>query len=126
MPTQTQPPVAWTEIPVRDLDAASAFYAGVTGQPVTRMQMGPNETAVLGGHDGAGGGHLYVGQPAQAGQGATVHLTCAGRLEEVMERVAGAGGTVVSPPVVIPSGRFAYALDPDGNSLGLFELGAQG
>jgi predicted enzyme related to lactoylglutathione lyase len=27
---------------------------------------------------------------------------------------------VVSPIVEIPAGRFAYCLDPDGNSIGLF------
>jgi predicted enzyme related to lactoylglutathione lyase len=37
-----------------------------------------------------------------------------------MERVTANGGQVVSPVVQIPSGRFAYCLDPDGNSFGLF------
>ena len=30
------------------------------------------------------------------------------------------GGEVVSPIITIPAGRFAYCLDPDGNSFGLF------
>ncbi len=116
-----QPPVAWTEIPVRDLDAGMAFYAAITGQALTKTQMGPNETAVLAGYDGAAGGHLYVGTPATPGQGPTVHLTCPGPLQATMDRVTAAGGTVVSPVIDIPAGRFAYALDPDGNSVGLFE-----
>jgi predicted enzyme related to lactoylglutathione lyase len=37
-----------------------------------------------------------------------------------MERVTANGGQVVSSVVQIPSGRFAYCLDPDGNSFGLF------
>ena len=119
-----QPPVAWTEIPVRDLEAGMAFYGAVTGNTLTKMEMGPNVTAILAGHDGAAGGHLYVGHPSEAGKGPTAHLTCAGAVEEAMERVKAAGGQVVSPVVDIPSGRFAYAIDPDGNSIGLFELKA--
>ena len=37
-----------------------------------------------------------------------------------MQRVTENGGTVVSPVIEIPAGRFAYCLDPDGNSIGLF------
>jgi predicted enzyme related to lactoylglutathione lyase len=38
-----------------------------------------------------------------------------------MERVKDAGGQVVSPPITIPPGRFFYAVDPFGNSIGFFE-----
>ncbi len=37
-----------------------------------------------------------------------------------MARVFDSGGEVVSPVIDIPAGRFAYCLDPDGNSFGLF------
>ena len=39
---------------------------------------------------------------------------------EYADRVWEAGGKVVSDPISIPDGRFAYTLDPDGNSFGLF------
>ena len=41
-------------------------------------------------------------------------------LEAAIERVTDNGGKVVSPVVEIPAGRFAYCLDPDGNSFGFF------
>jgi len=41
-----------------------------------------------------------------------------------MARCDDAGCKVVSPIVEIPPGRFAYARDLDGNSLGLFESAA--
>ena len=41
-------------------------------------------------------------------------------LEAVMDRVPAAGGEVVSPVIDIPAGRFFYATDPDGNSVGFF------
>ena len=44
-------------------------------------------------------------------------------LEEAKQRLVEAGGTVELDGVVIdiPAGRFFYATDPDGNSIGLFE-----
>ncbi len=42
-------------------------------------------------------------------------------LEAGMARCFDAGGQVVSPIIEIPPGRFAYAKDLDGNSIGLFE-----
>ena len=65
-------------------------------------------------------GHLYPGKPAPAGTGPTVHLAVAAPIEDGLKRVADHGGQVVSPVIDIPSGRFAYCLDPDGNSFGLF------
>ena len=37
-----------------------------------------------------------------------------------MARVSAAGGEVVSPAITIEAGRFAYCLDPDGNSFSIF------
>jgi predicted enzyme related to lactoylglutathione lyase len=113
----------WIEIPVRDLTAAMAFYGTVTGLGLTREQMGPNETAIFQAADFRSGvaGHLYEGKPAGDGTGPTVHLATEGKLEDAMRRVTGAGGAVVSPIIEIPAGRFFYATDPDGNSIGLFE-----
>ena len=113
---------AWTEIPVSDLDKAIAFYGTVTGAALDKQDMGPNVTAVFRTDPPmqGGGSHLYVGKPAAGGDGPTIHLAVAGPLEDAIARVERAGGTVVSPPIEIPAGRFAYAIDPDGNSIGLF------
>lgn len=111
----------WAEIPVTDLAKAKAFYGAVTGYAMIDQDMGPNRTAVFA-YTGDGGvaGHLYEGRPASAGTGPTVHLAVSGTTEEAMQRVRDAGGQVVSPVIDIPAGRFAYCLDPDGNSFGVF------
>ena len=57
---------------------------------------------------------------SQLHPGPTIHLAVAEPIEEAMERVTENGGKVVSPVIQIPAGRFAYCLDPDGNSFGLF------
>ena len=65
-------------------------------------------------------GHLYPGKPAAAGSGNTIHLRSPEPLEAALDRVRDSGGKVLSDIVTIPAGRFAYCLDPDGNSIGLF------
>ncbi len=111
--------VAWTEIPVSDLKKAVAFYNDVFDYGLKIDDSGPNPLAML---NGAGvSGHFYPGKPAGDGSGPTIHLNVPGRLEDTTARWKKAGGTVLTDPIEIPPGRFAYALDPDGNSIGLFE-----
>ena len=116
-----QPIVCWTEIPVTDLKKAVDFYSEVFGWKMEITPMGPNDAAVFNGVDDAAGGHLYPGTPAENGTGTTVHLTVPDSVDASAERVTQAGGTVIGPVVDIPAGRFQYAIDPDGNSIGLFE-----
>lgn len=120
-----QPLVVWTEIPVTDLRASADFYAQVFGWKMEITEMGADKVAIfnaLTDSDAmAVGGHLYPGTPAA---GATIHLALPGTLEDGASRCTAAGGTVMGPAIDIPQGRFQYAADPDGNSLGLFELKA--
>ena len=113
--------VVWAEIPVTDMEAAKAFYTEVFGFQVTMDDSGPNPQAILGGGPDVAGAHLYPGKPAGNGTGPTVHLAVPDKLEASMARCGKAGGTVLSDAIQIPPGRFAYALDLDGNSIGLFE-----
>lgn len=113
----------WIEIPVTDLRRAILFYETITGGSLKIQDMGGTEIAMFQVSDPVTGvaGNLYQGKPATPGQGPTIHLAAEGALEDAMSRVKKAGGQVVSDPHVIPAGRFAYCLDPDGNSIGLFE-----
>ena len=70
--------------------------------------------------DSSVAGHLYPGKPSKEGAGNTIHLATPAPLEDALERLKKGGGKVLSPIVTIPPGRFAYCLDPDGNSIGLF------
>ncbi|MGL4491088.1 MAG: VOC family protein [Rhizobiaceae bacterium] len=118
--------VVWFEIPVSSLEKAKQFYSTVTGYPMKDEEMGPNKMVFFG-YSGAENadasdaisGHLYEGKPAAKGTGGTIHLSVA-NVDEALKRVAPAGGEVVSDIIAIPAGRFAYCLDPDGNSIGLF------
>ncbi len=116
-----KPIVVWTEIPVTDLARSCDFYAEVFGWKMTITDGGPNEIATFDGDEQTVGGHLYPGKPAA---GATIHLMVPDSVEAAAGRCAAAGGTVVGPVVAIPPGRFQYATDPDGNSIGLFQPNA--
>jgi predicted enzyme related to lactoylglutathione lyase len=117
----TNPILVWSEVPVTDMDRAVGFYNRVFGWKMTvDTSSGPNPMAVFGGDMEAIGGHLYPGKPAN-GNGPTVHLAVPDKLEDAADRCWAAGGAIKGEPVEIPYGRFLYASDPDGNSIGLFE-----
>ena len=114
-----QPVVIWTETPVRDLDAAAAYYAAILKIDVTFREEGGRRVAAVA-TEGSVGTDLFV-DPA-AGQGAGVlHMTVTDGLENALARVPAHGGAVDSPIIDIPQGRFAYTRDPDGHRIGLFE-----
>lgn len=113
--------VVWCEIPVSDLEAGCAFYREVFGWEMTIIDMGPNQGANFNNSEEGVSGHLYPGAPAKDGTGPSIHLAVPDNLEAAIERCTKAGGKMFSEPITIPPGRFAYALDPDGNSIGLFE-----
>jgi len=112
--------MAWGEIPVTDMDRSVAFYNEVFGYQMEIDNSGPNPMAILGGSMNGAGAHLYPGKPAADG-GSTIHIAVDDTLEASIDRCWKAGGQVMSPAIDIPVGRFAYAKDPDGNSIGLFE-----
>jgi len=114
--------VVWFEIPVTDMKRAKAFYDAVFKTDLQEDNTGPNPMAVFPVADMKKGnsGHLYPGKPPSNGSGSTIHLATPAPLEDSLERLKKAGGKVVSDIATIPPGRFAYCLDPDGNSIGLF------
>ena len=116
----TKPVVVWSEIPVSDMKKAVAFYNATFDWQMTIDESGSNPMAILGGRMDDAGGHLYPGKPA-AGNGPTVHIVVPDRLEDAAIRCRKAGGEVIGEIIAIPPGRFVYAKDPDGNSIGLFE-----
>ena len=113
----------WFELPVSDMEKSIRFFNAVFQTELNKVEdMGPNPIAMFpyGVEDGVAG-HLYPGKPPARGTGPTIHLACPDTLEATVGRFASAGGEIVSEPVAIPSGRFVYGLDPDGNSIGMFQ-----
>ncbi|MEM0947601.1 MAG: VOC family protein [Pseudomonadota bacterium] len=122
-PDTASPVVVWTEIPVTDMERAVAFYDAVFGWQMKIDETGPNPMATFANSTAGVGGHLYPGVPASAA-GPTVHIAVPDRLEAAMDRCRNSGGILHGSIIPIPFGRFVYATDPDGNSIGLFEPAA--
>ena len=112
----------WSEIPATDVDRAIAFYNEVFDLEMKKDESGPNPMAMFPTKDPANGvaGHIYPGKPAADGAGPTVHFASPDKLENALQRVTKAGGKVLSEVITIPAGRFAYCLDTEGNSIGVF------
>ncbi|MEM7686170.1 MAG: VOC family protein [Pseudomonadota bacterium] len=117
----------WVEIPSSDVDQAVPYYEAVLMTKLEKTVMGPDTTFVFktATHPDGISGHVYPGKPAGDGSGPTIHLAAPGKLEDTLDRVRAAGGTVISDPIPFPFGRFAYTTDLDGNSIGLFEPASQ-
>ena len=124
MPASDHTLVVWSEIPVTDLAKAVTFYNKVFQWNSKVTEDPPNPMAVFDSNMETVGGHLYPGTPAKE-SGPTIHLMVPGTLEEAIDRCWDAGGRVLGEPIEIPAGRFAYATDLDGNSIGLFEPKAE-
>lgn len=115
-------PVVWTEIPVTDLAASSSFYEAVTGLTLIQSEFGGGPVAIFQAAEQSGVScNLFVGTPANSAAGPRLHLLCQGPLEQTLERVTAAGGTVLSPMIDIPEGRFAYCADLDGTMVAFFQ-----
>lgn len=117
----SNPIVVWSEVPVTDIDKSVEFYNAVFGWEMSVDASGPNPMAIFGNAMNTVGGHLYPGKPGGEA-GPTVHIAVQDKVEAAADRVRSAGGKVLSDPISIPPGRFVYAADPDGNSIGLFEV----
>ena len=119
-----QATTVWTEIPVKDIEAAISFYGEVFKWDLAKDESGPMPMANFTSDMNGCHGHLYPGAPAKDGSGPTIHLLVPDSLEAATDRLTAAGGKVVMGPVPIPVGRFTKCVDPDGNSIGLFEAKA--
>lgn len=117
----TMPVIVWSEIPVKDLSAAQKYYANVLKQKAELIEEGGREMVRVSSENSVGT-DLYVGETAKSDM--VLHFFVPGKLEDAMDRVTEFGGTVESPAINIPQGRFAYTRDPDGNRIGLFEVAA--
>lgn len=117
--------LVWCEIPVTDLKASAKFYSALFNAKIEPTEFGGGQIAFFP-HEGNtdSSGHIYEGKPAPKGTGSTVHLNAPDTLEATVARAFDAGGEIVGEPIGIPSGRFQYMLDLDGNSIGIFELAA--
>ncbi len=115
--------LVWCEIPVTNLDAAAKFYGAVYNTKLEPTDFGGGMMVFLPMENPEQvSGHVYEGKPAAKGTGSTVHLAAPDSMEATVKRAVDAGGEIVGDPVTIPTGKFQYLNDPDGNSISIFEF----
>lgn len=112
----------WVEIPARDLDRASAFYAKVLGEELRQMELAGHRYALFPSADRFNCGALAQGEGYEPGaQGPVVYLDGGPDLDAKLERVRNGGGTVLMPKTYlgVEAGFIALFLDTEGNKIGL-------
>jgi uncharacterized protein len=112
--------VVWFDIPVANLDRASAFYRGVLAVEVEIVSFEETSFAVIE-HDEGNGGCLIPNATAIAGHaGVLVYLNAEGRIRDALHRVEELGGRIVDPLHPIGEHGFrAIVLDSEGNRVAL-------
>lgn len=127
MPERTSHPhgtPSWVDLATTDIDGAVAFYEAVLGWeagPDQGPEAGHHRTFTVGGRAVAGGSPMAaaLGIPPVWSSYVTVD-----DVDATVERVTGAGGTVLAPPFdVLTSGRMATIADPGGAALSLWQPG---
>lgn len=114
--------VVWFEIPAGDFERATKFYETALGIVLRRETMAGAQLGVFPYQPpGVGGAVMHRPAHIPSESGVLVYLNCDGRLDEVMTRVAAAGGRLAGPKVDLPGdmGSFVHVLDTEGNRIGL-------
>lgn len=121
--------ISWFEIPVADFARAKTFYQKIFDTALEEVDMGTVRMGMFpaDAENGGVGGAICFGEgykPAGA-DGAKVYLNAGDDLNTVLNRVSGAGGSVVVPKTEIAPdmGNFAFFNDTEGNAVGLYSMG---
>lgn len=116
--------ISWFEIPATDLDRATKFYETILDTKLTAMDLpdikmrlftvADMQTGVSGAVVDSGGFH----KPS-ATDGPLIYLNANPDVQNVLDRVDAAGGTVLVPKTMISpeNGYMAVILDSEGNRI---------
>jgi len=109
-------PVVHFEIGCRDRQATGQFYATLFDWSVD--DVGPASFIKTGSAEGIGGHMSSLGhEPYHY----TMFYVAVEDLAASLRKAESLGGKTLVPPVPIPTGRFAWFTDPEGNVVGLLE-----
>ncbi|HBH37214.1 MAG TPA: lactoylglutathione lyase [Curvibacter sp.] len=122
-------PVGWFEIYVNDMTRAKAFYQGLLGVQLTRLESPDGDSslemwAFAMNQDGYGASGTLAKMPGMrpGGSGTLVYFSCADCAVEAA-RVAHYGGRLEQPKTSLgPYGYMALAVDTEGNRIGLHSM----
>ena len=121
--------ISWFEIPATDLERAQKFYEAIFGismipmdMPNIKMRMFPLDDMT----NGVGGAVVDSGgfHKPSATDGPLVYLNGNPDVQNVLDKVTAAGGTIMVPKTEISPeyGFMAVMLDTEGNRIGLHSI----
>ena len=116
-------PIAWFEIPVRDLDRATRFYETVFATTLRRENCGGGDMAIFPYTEGHTGGALAsMPHLEPRDNGTLIYLHGGNDLAPVLARAIAAGVKEVLPKTDLGNGvgHIAIFLDDEGNRVGLY------
>lgn len=116
---ETHHAISYVEITVSDMARARAFYEAAFGWGFN--DYGPDYSGIRAADGDREVGGLLTGTPPAPG-GVQV-LIYSADLDGTVASVGSAGGTVTEAPYEFPGGRRFFFADPDGNVLGVYQLG---
>ncbi|MBU6452805.1 MAG: VOC family protein [Cyanobacteria bacterium REEB67] len=118
-PTKAASPVVYFEIGCKNLEKTTSFYREIFSWNV--KPAGPSNK-VAAGQDGIAGQITALGEEPY--HYVTVYISV-NKIEDYLARIEKLGGKQIVGPIEIPSGRFAWFLDPEGNQVGLMDKNPQ-
>lgn len=112
--------VVWVDIPVADLERATAFYRAVLGVDVEIVSFEGSKFSVLHHEDGNGGCLIPDAGAIATHGGILVYMNCEGRIRDAVEQAGRLGGRVIEALHPIgPHGFRAIVRDSEGNRIAL-------
>ena len=123
--------ISWFEIPATDLDRAQKFYETILCITLTKMDFPNIKMRMFPVDDpmGVGGAIVDSGgfHKPSATDGPLVYLNANPDVQTVLDKVAGAGGTVIVPKSEISPeyGHIGVFIDTEGNRVALHSIPAQ-
>ena len=119
--------MTWFELPSTDFNRAVSFYNAILDTQLKVEKFGPAATDMAifpASTDGTAGCVIHDAQYRPSADGAVVYLNCEPLIDNVLNRVAAKGGTVIVGKTALPPGMgfFAHIGDTEGNRVGLHAL----
>lgn len=125
-PAALRPTVAvWFEIPAENYDRAIGFYEAIFGIQLKRMVHGDFPMAVFPYEKPGISGCIVPWTGGAGASGPLLFLNADGILDEMLERVVAAGGSIERPRTEIGDGGFGWyarIIDTEGNRVGLHTI----
>lgn len=103
--------INYVELPSRDLEVTKSFFSAAFGWSF--VDYGPEYVAIE--DAGLDGGFFKSDKVATTSNGSVLVVLYSATLEETLEKVKSAGGTIVQDIFSFPGGRRFHFTDPNGN-----------